>query len=838
MKKINMQPKSFLLIRIIKEKYTSPIFLFINAPINMFQLAFIGLAILLFTTETVGQSTLKGHIRDSAGKGLAYVSTGLLSAADSKLVKGALTDEGGAFEFTGVPQGEYVIAANMVGYSSFTSSVITVAQSILTVPGITLTEIAKSLKEVTVMTKRPFVEQKIDRMVVNVANSIIGSGSTALEVLEKAPGVTVDRQNDQLQLRGKEGVIVQIDGRQTYLSMADVVALLRTMPSDNIDRIELITNPSAKYDAAGNSGIIDIRLKKNNDVGTNGSLSVGAGSGRYDRERGSLQINQRTPKLNLFGNYSVNRGGGYWDFNLYRNQADGLQRNIVQQDSYIKFRSQGHNVKTGVDYYISKNTTIGLVWTGLWNNTQEQSPAEAAFRRQETGPLYLQTLTEKTLSNVSSNQIGNLNLQHTFGEEGGQLTADFDLGRFERKLTNFLTTETLFSSDSPLPPSGLFTQMPTTIDIQTFKTDYSRSLAGKWKLEMGLKSSSVRSDNNLTLLNGEKGNLQLDSTLSNHFRYTERVQAAYASFSGKITAKTNILVGLRTEQTHSEGNSISLQNLVKRDYLDFFPSVFISQTLSAKHTLALSYSYRIDRPNYQNLNPARGYIDPYAYSQGNPYLQPQYTHALELKHGFDNKVFTSFGASYIHDLVFKVIQPIDGNTTERVPENIGKSQAYNLTVSYPVTVLQGWTLQTTLMGIYSQFQFIYQDTPLLAQQVSGRLNGSNAIMLGKNWTAEITGWLNTPAVDAVWRSPWLGSLDAGLQKSLGSKWKAKLSVQDVLHTNQIRGTIRTDNFTNNVLIKMDTRVAMLNLTYAFGNQKLKGIRQRKTSSEEEIQRTN
>jgi hypothetical protein len=608
MKKNLIVPNRFWVYNWVKFKYSQVLFSFRPKLKSWVLSVLLGFTCLGVSPAALGQGSLKGNIRDAAGKGLAYVSTGLLTATDAKLVKGTLTDENGSFEFNGVQKGEYVVAANMVGYASYTSSVLKVEQAVTTVPGIILNQIDKTLKEVSVTTKRPFVEQKIDRMVVNVANSIIGSGSTALEVLEKSPGVTVDRQNDQLQLRGKEGVIVQIDGRQTYLSMADVVAMLRNMPSDNIDRIELITNPSAKYDAAGNSGIIDIRLKKNNDIGTNGSVSLGAGSGRYDRERGSLQINHRTPKLNLFGNYSANRGGSYRHWNFLRNQADDAQRNIVEQDSYIRIKDHGHNVKAGIDYYLNKNTTLGLVWTGLWNNSRQHSPAEAFFRRQVSEPAYLQTLTDKRLSSISSNQAANLNLQHNFKNEGGQLTVDFDLGQFDRDFTNTLATETLLPREPVLPHAGLFTEMPTEIDIQTFKTDYNRAIGRGWKMEVGIKSSSVRSDNNVTQYSGEVGDLVLDPALSNHFRYTERVRAAYANFSGKVAVKTDLMVGLRTEQTHSVGNSFTLKNVVERDYLNLFPSLFLSRPLSAKHSLAFSYSYRIDRPNYQNLNPARVHV--------------------------------------------------------------------------------------------------------------------------------------------------------------------------------------------------------------------------------------
>ena len=507
-----------------------------------------------FLSQALAQTTLSGNIVDGTGKPMPFASVALLNARDSSVAKGTASDQQGTYLFAKVRAGQYVIRATAVGYQKVHSTAFEVANEPSNVPALKLTEMAGQLNTVQVTAKKPFVEQQIDRTVINVANSIIASGSTALEVLEKAPGVTVDRQNDQLQLRGKDGVIVQIDGKQTYLSMADVMAMLRSMSSDNVDRIELITNPSARYDAAGNSGIIDIRLKKNNNVGTNGSISLAGGSGRYARQRGSLQLNHRTAKVNLFGSYSDNRGGNYWDFTLKRNQAAGSelnpQRNIVDQRSYIRFWERGQNVKAGMDFFSSKSTTIGAVWTGFWSNIREESPADASFRRQEDGPVYLQTLTEKTLTNVPTNQIGNLNVQHTFGEKGGQLTADVDLGHFSREFTNSLTTRTLYSESGVTPLTGLFTHLPTTIDILTGKIDYNRTLTGGWKMEAGLKSSTVRSDNALTLSQGLAGELKLDDTLSNHFQYTERVNAAYATFTGKVGQKTDVMLGLRAEHTH------------------------------------------------------------------------------------------------------------------------------------------------------------------------------------------------------------------------------------------------------------------------------------------------
>jgi hypothetical protein len=681
---------------------------------------------LLISLAATAQTTLSGSVHDGTSKPLPFASVALLNARDSSVAKGTASDPQGAYAFENVRSGRYIMRATAVGYQKVYSTIVDVAHSPVNVPPLALSETADKLAEVQVTAKKPFVEQQLDRMVVNVANSIVGSGSTALEVLEKAPGVTVDYQNERLQLRGKEGVIVQIDGKQTYLSAEDVIALLRSMSSDNVETIELITNPSAKYDAAGNSGIINIRLKKNNNVGTNGTVSVAGGSGRYDRERGSFQLNHRTQKLNLFGNYSLNRGGNYWDFQLSRDQPDPTsddpaRRNVVSQYSYLIFRDLGQNAKAGLDFSPTKNTTIGVVWTGFWSDHREKGPATSNFRRSEGGPVYLHTQTDKTYDMFSQNQVGNLNIQHTFGEKGGrgrgQLTADFDIGHFSRQYSNSLITNTLIATgDVSGPVPGLLITQPSTVDIRTIKADYNRPLSNGWKLETGLKSASVKTDNDLQLSSGPAGALVPDPALSNRFQYTEQVNAAYISISGNLGrnegSKTQVQAGLRAEHTHSEGNSLTLNQIVARDYLKWFPSLFVSRPLSANQTLTLSYSYRIDRPNYQNLNPARGYVDPFAYRLGNAYLKPQFTHAVEAKFSLKNNVFASLGANYTTDLMFFTIHALEGNKTYVTFENLGYSQGYTLTLGFPLTIMKGWQLQTNLLGYYNRFQYDYEGTVL------------------------------------------------------------------------------------------------------------------------------
>ena len=806
------------------------------------------LSFLSLPSISLAQSTLDGRITDEAGKPLPFVTVALMAEGDSALVKATASGSEGKFTLEDVPSGHFLLKASMVGYHARFTTSFEMTETPKTLPDLRLSEAVGDLNEVLVTAKKPFVEQRIDRMIVNVENSIIGSGSTALEVLQKSPGITVDYQNDRIQLRGKEGVIVQIDGKQSYLSQQDVVALLRTMSSDNIATIEIITNPGARYDAAGNAGIINIRLKKNTALGTNGSASVAGGSGRFHRERAGLQLNNRSDKLNLFGSYSMNRGGNYWDFVMNSTQpdpseSDPTRQTISKSTSYLKFKELGQNAKAGLDFAPSKSTILGLVWTGLWSDHRQEGPAQSIFMRREGGPAYLQAITHKTYDKISQNHVFNLNAQQTFGERG-KLSADLDYGQFDQDFTNDLLTENVIAPDAtPVGVMALFNIQPTTVKIRTAKADYSYGLPDGWKLETGAKWAKVNTDNHLTVRDGPLENLRPNSELSNHFVYDEQVSALYATLSGGFgkvdSLKTQIQVGLRAEHTRSEGNSINLNQVVSRKYLNLFPSLFVSRPLPRNRTMSLSYSYRIDRPNYQSLNPARGYVDPFTFQEGNAYLKPQYTSSFEVRYGYQDGKFLALGASLTTDLMSHVLYGIGGNSRYGVMENAGNQQSYSLTAGLPVTISENWQLQATLMGYLNKYQLNYENEPLRISNYSARLNGNNSFIFGKGWTAELSGWLATPEVIVLNRSPWMGSLDMGVQKAVSKALKIKFSVQDVFHTNGwfVRMNV-PGKLVSNMWMKWDTRIALLNLTYTFGNQKVKEARQRRTGSEEESGRAN
>ncbi len=789
-----------------------------------------------FSPALNAQINLKGTVQDSLEKALPFASVAVLKT-DSSLVKATATNEQGEFNFEKISTVKYIIRAFSVGFLKKYTQVFDVKNEDLQLPKILLFEMATQLKEVQVTTKRPFIEQQIDRMVVNVANSIVGSGSTALEVLTKAPGITVDFQREQIELKGKDGVAVQIDGKLSYLSGPDLVGMLRSISSDNIDKIEIITNPSARYDAAGNAGIINIRLKKNVNLGTNGLLTLGVGTGQHYRTRSSLQLNHRSEKLNIFGNYSLNKGGNFWDLTLERYQPDGDLRNYVNQKTHLIMDDLGQNAKAGMDYSLTKNTTVGIVWTGFWTNHDEKGHADFETRRLPTEPIYFQTSTQKTFTVTSQNQLGNLNFQHNFKNKA-QLSADLDIGHFKRDNNNDLNTNALILENGAIPPlAQLINATNSNIDFLTIKADYSVPISKIWKIETGFKHAKVLSVNDVKLSSGEKNKTAIDPNLSSHFEYDEQVNAGYFSFSGKLK-KIELQAGLRVEHTHSESTLTVPSQIKTRDYLNWFPSLFLSKPISEKENLIFSYSYRIDRPNYQNLNPARGFVDLYAISQGNIDLRPQYTHALELRYAHKSGFFCSLASNFISDWVLAINNVTDGNKVIRQSQNLGDAQSYILTLGMPITVSKAWQIQTSLLGLYNQFQFVYEGKNYNTKNFSGRLNFSNGLTLGHGWTAELNGWVNSPRINTIEEIPWLSNLDTGLQKVVNQKIKLKLSLQNIFFTPVVISVINGVNSYQNSRLQLDTRIVMLNMNYIFGNQKVKASRQRKSGADDESKRAN
>lgn len=811
------------------------------------------LNLLLAWTAVVAQTPvtgkLSGQVNSTANKPLEFSTLMLVKATDSSLVKGAVSDASGVYAFEGIGEGNYRVAAQQLGYAKTYSAPFTIdaAHTDLKLPALLMAEESKNLAEVNVVAKKPFLEQQVDRVVMNVENSIVASGNTALDVLEKAPGVTIDRQNDQLKLKGKSGVIVYIDGKQTYLSQQEVSNLLKNTPSDNIEKIEIITNPGSKYDAAGNSGIINIKMKKNKNFGTNGTLTLGSGYGwvtdlsgktlNRPKYNGSLNINHRAGKLNVFGNYSY--------ANRLSNNSNTIDRTIpyngtvtnFNQTSFRPSSSTSHTFKGGLDYFVTKKTTVGVLVNGFVNDWQSVNGVNNTLisdaNRQLTSKAITRTDAEQYLRNLTTN----LNFKHEFDDKGQELTADADYVRYDGHGDNTLSTRYLNAQDASYRPNqDVRNTMPSTIDILAFKTDYVRpTKAGKF--EAGLKSSYVRADNNTIYdtLQQESRQWLPDASRSNQFKYDENINAGYLNFAGKL-GKLKVQAGLRAEHTHSIGNSLTLNQRVDRNYLNLFPTLFLSRQLDTNNVFNLSYSRRIDRPSYENLNPFVFYLDPYTYQKGNPFLKPQYTNSLELTHVYKGSISTTLGFSRTTDFINSETprQIASQNITYITPENLGTQDNVNLNISFPIPVAKWWTIQNNVTVYYQHYNTFYSGQPYDVKFTAYNLYSSNNFTISKLWSAELSGWYNSAAQYGFYRAQPMGAFSVGVQKKmLDNKGSLKLNVNDPFWLNHFNGIAKVQDIDFRVQSRWESRRVSLTFTYRFGNQNVKTARDRNSATSAE-----
>nr|WP_295934518.1 outer membrane beta-barrel family protein [uncultured Dyadobacter sp.] len=785
------------------------------------------------TQPLTGKGKITGQILDEKSQPFPFVNVLLLHAKDSVLVKGLAADESGKFAFDQIAAGKYLTLVSMVGYQKSYSQSFDVKDNAVNLPTITLQTDTKSLNEVTVVAKKPFIEQEIDRTVINVENSIVSAGATALEVLERAPGVTVDQQNEQLKLRGKEGVIVQIDGKQTFLSQQELITLLRNTPSDNIEKIELITNPSAKYDAAGNSGIINIKMKRNKNYGTNGNINLGGAWAKYGRASATGTLNHRAGKISTFISGGAFYNKGFNNNDIYRRIPYEDKVTIFDQHTERINESEYYNVRAGMDYFATDKTTVGVLVSGFYNDWS--NPFGQTNTRILDGDLNLQrTFRTNVFNGGKMNNISsNVNFKHQFTDKK-ELTFDVDYVHYGGKKNSNLDTRYAKPDGAPDGnPEIVRNDMPSDISIGVAKLDYTQPL-WKGKLETGLKTSYVTSDNDM-VFETKTDEWQLDPTRSNRFKYTENVNAAYLNYSGSISKKIKYQVGFRGEHTHSIGNSVTLNQKRDRNYINLFPSIFLSNQLDTNNVLNISYSRRIDRPNYQSLNPFEFYLDPYTFQRGNPNLKPQYTNSFQLVHVYKNTINTTLAYSRIKDMIADELpqQIASENKTFVTSDNLDNQDNISLTVSFPIPVTKWWQVQANFTGVYNHYKSYYLEQQLEIKQATWNMYASNQFTIGKGWSAELSGWYNSRAFYGLYAAKPMGMINAGLQKSiLNKKGTIRLNVNDIFWTNRFNGTAIYKDIDFRVRSEWPSRQFRLTFTYNFGNQNVKGARQRNTGSDD------
>jgi hypothetical protein len=762
---------------------------------------------------------LTGKVQSADKTALDGATVYLLKAQDSTLVKTALADATGNYSFQKLGSGDYRLSATMIGYQPYKSAAFTLQQNKIMEP-IVLIISGTELKTVNVTAQRPFVEQKIDRTIVNPEALISNAGGTALDVLEKAPGVIID-QNGGVTLKGK-GVTIFIDDKPTYLSGADLQNYLRSLSAAGIDQLELMTNPPAKYDAAGNGGVINIRTKRNKVKGFNGGLNLNYIQGKFARTNNNFNFNYRAGKLNVFGNLSYNYNNSFTDLTINRHffDAAGNLLSNFMQNSYIRNTGTNRLAKIGADYYLSEKSTLGINLTGMYNTHHIATPVTSRFSNAANTPDST-VLADNNQRDKFRNLGANLNYRHQYKKDGPQLSADLDYLNYYTGNEQSFDNRSFLANGTPKGSDLLTGSLPANINIYSGKVDYEHPLTGGLKLAAGFKSSYIHTDNVADYFYTTGGTTTPDYGKTNHFLYKENINAAYLNTSRDFK-RFSFQAGLRLENTvsdgHQLGNAQKADSSFRRNYTNLFPTIYLQYKAdtAGRNTLSLNYGRRIDRPYYQDLNPFLSPLDKFTYYTGNPFLRPSFTDNIELSHTYNNRYTTTFSYSSTRDNVDETIEIVNGIYYSR-PGNIGKYT--EMTLSFDGSFDPVKWLNIQFHGHAAQIHTVsdFYTGTLDTKGTYYYVRPVFSFKTGKDWTLQLDGGYQSKITTAQFVIEGKGKINAAIAKKLSPAATIRLVVNDMFYTFKTNGTINnlsrtTANWTN----INDSRNAVLSLSYRFG----------------------
>lgn len=795
-------------------------------------LLLISLTIAISSYGQIKNGKVSGKVIDGNSKIIEAATISLLQAKDSAVAKISVANKEGNFVFEGLANGRYMVSITAVGHLKAFSEVFDINdnQKEVSLKTIELVPSSKTLSTVTIVTRKPLIEQKLDRTIVNVEAAVTNVGASALEVLEKSPGVSIDKDGN-ISLKGKQGVQIYVDGRPSYLSGADLANLLRNMNSNQLETIEIMTNPPARYEAAGNSGIINIKTKKNKQFGYSGSFTVGYGQGVYPKTNESFNFNYRKNKFNFFTNLSYNYRKNFNDLSIDRkfiNANDKQVKSLFSQNSFIREQGSSSSAKLGLDYYASKKTTFGFVVSGFTNPGKFFNHSDVNI---STPSDILESVTKANTNNDRTwkNFSTNLNFRQLLDTSGTELTADLDFLHYNsQNMQDLVNAYYGTNGESVQPSDTLLGDLPQEINIYSAKIDFSKPLKKGAKFEAGLKTSYVKTDNNAVYDSLINNNRVRDYGRSNHFIYEENVNAAYVNLSKEFNKKWSGQFGLRLENTIAKGTQVTTAENFKRDYTQLFPTLFLQYTADAKNTFGINYGRRIERPDYEDLNPFVLFLDRYTFEQGNPNLQPQFAHNIELSHTFKGFLTTTLNYTKTTDIIQEVLeQNTDKNETYIKKSNIANQRQYGIAVSAGFPVTKWWNTNLYANVFNNKFNGIVNGDYVDIEATTGQFNISNQLKFKNGWAAEASGFYTTPLLWGVFKVKALGSMNLGISKQiLKGKGSLRFNVRDVLLTNLADGVSRYSNIDAKFHQVRESRVASLNFTYRFskgkvGNQRRK-----------------
>ncbi|MFC5272298.1 TonB-dependent receptor domain-containing protein [Adhaeribacter terreus] len=772
------------------------------------------------------QTPLKGSIRGKlletgTREPIGFASVGLFSTKDSSLAGSAMSAENGDFAIENVAFGKYSLKITMVGYATkrLPELVLSASQPNLHLGAIMVASSAKKLSEVEIVAQKDLVEYGLDKQVINVAKDISSTGGTASDALKNAPSVAVDIDGN-VSVRGSSNVTVLVDGKN---SGQNAQTILAQTPASAIEKIEVITNPSAKYDAEGMGGIINIILKKEKKPGLNGNVMLNLGSN--DNYNTSVSLNYSVKKFNFFGNYDFNQHSrdGYYQLISYR------QGNYLEQNQTGNRLGRSHIPKIGFDYQLSNKQTITLSAKSFINDMTEKEAVHNIAITQD--PLYF-TRFGKIENEVVATDL-TLNYRKTFEDKRREFTASAVYtridGRFDRFIEHWNT-----NADRVTFGDEYYQNFPQDFHVRPLvaQVDYVHPVGEKGKVESGLKHTQrvLASEYRTEHAGAGYSDLTVIDSLSNNFGFADYISAAYANYANGWK-KLSYQFGLRAEQTNIRINNVSDDEKYTTHYLDLFPSVFLSQEIDESRKVQLNYSRRVNRPNYEALNPFKNYSDQYNVWSGNPKIKPEYVDSYEASYvqfwksgSLTNTVFFR----NVHNLIQQV-RYVD-TTQELVAYNtyvnLDDAKSYGLEISGSQSLAKWWKLS----GNVSAFNYKVSGKPLGVEANSdkfswlARLNSN--FVLPKNLSMQISVNYRSPQALAQGTRDAIYNTDIALKKEiLKKKGSVTLRVSDVFNTLRYNTSVTSQDFTYDLFAKRQSRIAFLGFAYRFGNEQNKQRRQ-------------
>lgn len=795
---------------------------------SLFFVLFISFAALL---EAQPGKTFSGQITDSLSRqALPNATVILRSKAHTAWQRQTLTNNKGIFTIHEIPAGLYSMEVNYIGYKPFTRDSITFDGTGAQPPlAIRLSLAIGSLKAVTISAAKPFIVAEADKIVMNVAESPVAAGNNAWELLQRAPGV-VD-QNGELTFRGKN-INVLINGRPSNMNGEDLKNMLHSTQASQIEKIELISNPGARYDAEGGA-VINIKLARNKNFGTNGIFTAGIGTGVYGRYNSSLNLNNRNKKTNLYGSYNFQHTTVY-----QHNRSERLLgANKILENEYERRYRDNNAYQLGLDYEIDRKNSLSVLVKGYVNFRDRKVENTSIFDHAHEQSDSSSKVFTNGYARFLSPSV-NLFYKSVLDKKGKELTVNADYFNYQKTWRNeFVTRFYDKTGEEYTAPYLLKDNSPADITVMSASVDYIHpAKKGKW--EMGIKSTFSETDNDILWHFRDTDNWKTDWNKTNHFIYKENINAAYITYSRLFKKKYNIQAGLRAEHTRTEGNSISEQKITSNDYVNFFPNIQLLYMQNPKNNWMFAYRKSVNRYGFSFVNPAIIYQSQYAYSEGNPYLRPQINHSIEISHIYKYQIITAF--NYMRSV--KALAPVyrsSGNLLVSSYDNLGTYNIATLTVTYNKPVKKWWTTVTTAGQFYMDVNFEGQTTARSNRALSSYLSSNNTFKLPKKFTAELTAFYRGAFASGIYKVNAYFNMNAGVSKSLwNGKGTLALNVTDIFNTQQF--TNRVENFqqVNGTFInKAETRFVNCSFTLQFGNKNVKAGKVRKTGIEEEKSRT-